>query len=142
MFDKWLQECIPRRDSPRWSTKVLETRSRSHSSRNPEVGLERFPRRSKYPIFEVSGSKSHTLNGIWDQRPSILGTWTLWVWASQNQLVKTLNSEEPDYVFGLERVSSHCKDFGQFLVSSFKGAFRAIWFCCACESQGPVDPLP
>ena len=26
-------------------------------------------RGSKYPIFEVSCSKNHTLNGIWDQRP-------------------------------------------------------------------------
>ena len=34
---------------------------------------------SKYPRFEVSGSKNHSLNGFWDQRPSILGTWTLWV---------------------------------------------------------------
>ena len=39
------------------------------------VGL---PRGSKYPIFEVSGSKNHTLNGVWDQRPQILGTLTLW----------------------------------------------------------------
>ena len=31
--------------------------------------LELEPRGSKYPIFEVSGSKNHTLNGIWDQRP-------------------------------------------------------------------------
>ena len=28
-----------------------------------------FPRGSTYPTSEVSGSKSHTLNGIWDQRP-------------------------------------------------------------------------
>ena len=26
-----------------------------------------IPRRSKYPIFEVSGSNNHTLDGIWDQ---------------------------------------------------------------------------
>ena len=25
------------------------------------------PRGSKYPIFKDSGSKSHTLNGFWDQ---------------------------------------------------------------------------
>ena len=30
-------------------------------------------------MFEVSGSTNHTLNAIWDQRPEILGTWTLWV---------------------------------------------------------------
>ena len=28
-----------------------------------------FPRGSKYPIFEVSGSTNHTLSGSWDQRP-------------------------------------------------------------------------
>ena len=28
-------------------------------------------------IFEVSGSQSHTFNGIWDQRPQILATSTL-----------------------------------------------------------------
>ena len=28
-----------------------------------------FPKGSKYPIFEVSGSKNHTLNGIRDQNP-------------------------------------------------------------------------
>ena len=32
-------------------------------------GHSLYPRGSKYPIFEVSGSKNHTLNGIWDQRP-------------------------------------------------------------------------
>ena len=36
-------------------------------------------RGSNYPIFEVSGSQNPTLNGIWDQSPEILGTWTLWV---------------------------------------------------------------
>ena len=35
------------------------------------------PRGSKYPIFEVSDPKNHTLNGIWGQSPEILGTWTL-----------------------------------------------------------------
>ena len=35
-----------------------------------------FPRGSKYPISEVSDSQN--LNGIWNQRPQILGTWTLW----------------------------------------------------------------
>ena len=34
---------------------------------------------SKQPIFEVSGSKNHTLSGMWDQSHYILGTWTLWV---------------------------------------------------------------
>ena len=35
------------------------------------------PRGSKYPIFKDSGPKNHTLDGFWDQRPQILGTWTL-----------------------------------------------------------------
>ena len=35
------------------------------------------PTRSKYPRFQVFGSKNHTLNGFWDQSPSILATWTL-----------------------------------------------------------------
>ena len=29
-------------------------------------------------MFEDSGSKKHTLNGLWDQSPKILGTWILW----------------------------------------------------------------
>ena len=33
--------------------------------------VESTPRGFKYPVFEASGS-----NGIWDQSPSILGTWT------------------------------------------------------------------
>ena len=37
------------------------------------------PRGSKYPLFQDSGSKCHTLNGFWDQSPYMLGTWTLWV---------------------------------------------------------------
>ena len=32
-------------------------------------GLTVHPRGSKYPIFEVHGSKDHTANGIWDQSP-------------------------------------------------------------------------
>ena len=36
-----------------------------------------WARGSKYLIFEVSGSKSHTLHGFWAQGPEILGTWTL-----------------------------------------------------------------
>ena len=36
------------------------------------------PRGSRYPIFQDSGLKNHTLIGIWDQSPSILGTQTLW----------------------------------------------------------------
>ena len=31
------------------------------------------PKRSKYLIVEAAGSKSHTLNGIWDQRTSNIG---------------------------------------------------------------------
>ena len=42
-------------------------------------GLRQLPRGAKNPIFEVSGSKNHTLNGIWDQKPQIVGTWALWV---------------------------------------------------------------
>ena len=34
---------------------------------------------SNYPIFEISGPNSHTLNGFSDQGHEILGTWTLWV---------------------------------------------------------------
>ena len=36
-----------------------------------------FPKGSKCPRFKDSGSKIHTLRGIWDQKPQILGTWTL-----------------------------------------------------------------
>ena len=35
-------------------------------------------RGSRYPMFQVSGSQNNILNGIWDQSPEILGTWTLW----------------------------------------------------------------
>ena len=31
--------------------------------------VDTLPRGSKYPIFQVSGSKNHTLNGFWDQSP-------------------------------------------------------------------------
>ena len=37
-----------------------------------------MPRGSKYPIFEASGSKYHTIFGIWALEPQLLGTWTLW----------------------------------------------------------------
>ena len=40
--------------------------------------VESKPRESKHPIFEVSGSKNHTIDCIWKQEPQILGTWTLW----------------------------------------------------------------
>ena len=33
----------------------------------PESLLKQKPRGSKYPIFGVSGSRNHTLDGIWDQ---------------------------------------------------------------------------
>ena len=39
-----------------------------------EMHLRRFPKGSKYQMFEVSGSKTHTLNGSGDQSPQILGT--------------------------------------------------------------------
>ena len=38
-----------------------------------------IPEGSKYPILKDSGPKSHLGYGFWDQSPSILGTWTLWV---------------------------------------------------------------
>ena len=41
--------------------------------------LHILPRGSKYPIFEASGSKSHTIDSIWALKHEILGTWTLWV---------------------------------------------------------------
>ena len=55
--------------------------SRSGSARRqPSLRvLPVLPSGSMYPIFEVLGSKSHTLNGFGDQKPLILGTWTLWV---------------------------------------------------------------
>ena len=37
-----------------------------------------FPRGSKYPMIEGSGSQNHTLKSVWDQRPFRLDTWTLW----------------------------------------------------------------
>ena len=39
--------------------------NRGSCLRYPKYHL--IPRGSKYPIFKVSGSKNHTLNGIWDQ---------------------------------------------------------------------------
>ena len=42
-----------------------------------ELGIGE-PRGSKYPIFEASGSKHHTVYGIWALKPQILDTWTLW----------------------------------------------------------------
>ena len=33
-----------------------------------------YPRGSKYPIFEVSGSKNHTLDGVWTR---VLKYWVL-----------------------------------------------------------------
>ena len=38
---------------------------------------ERLARGSKNPIFKDSGPKNHTPNGLWDQRPDMLGTWAL-----------------------------------------------------------------
>ena len=35
------------------------------------------PRGSKYPVFQASSSKSHTLNGVWDQSLCILAYWVL-----------------------------------------------------------------
>ena len=36
-----------------------------------------IPRGSKYPIFKDSGPKYHQEYGLWNQKPQILGTWTL-----------------------------------------------------------------
>ena len=36
-----------------------------------------LPRRSKYPLFKDSSPVNHTLHGFLDQKPQILGTWTL-----------------------------------------------------------------
>ena len=38
-----------------------------------------LPRGSKYPIFKVSCPKDHLEYGFWNQKPEVLGTWTLWV---------------------------------------------------------------
>ena len=56
----------------------------------PLFGHAYVARGSKYPIFGVSGSKNHTVNGIWDQRPQMLGTWTLWVEALMSLLKSAL----------------------------------------------------
>ena len=54
----------------------------SNSAQSAQHGFIKectLPRGSKYPIFEVSGPQNHTLNGFWNQKPQMLGTWTLWV---------------------------------------------------------------
>ena len=56
---------------------------------------------SKYQTFKVSGSNNHTLNGLWDQGPQILGTWTLWV------TYPTLIIETPRDSTSAERACKH-----------------------------------
>ena len=34
-------------------------------------------RGSKYPIFKASGPKNHSGYGFWNQKPGVLGAWTL-----------------------------------------------------------------
>ena len=62
--------------------RLLNGPARSEALPSPahELGAlcETTPRGSKYPIFEVSRPQNHTINGFWDERPQILGTWTLW----------------------------------------------------------------
>ena len=53
------------------------SRKQSHSALFR--GLQGFPRESKYPVVKDSGPKNHSGYGIWNQSPSILGTWTPWV---------------------------------------------------------------
>ena len=38
-----------------------------------------YPQRSKYPTFEVPGSKNFQGTVFWNQKPQLLGTWTLWL---------------------------------------------------------------
>ena len=38
-----------------------------------------LPRGSKCPIFKDAGPKNHKWYAFWNQKPQILGTWTLWV---------------------------------------------------------------
>ena len=38
-----------------------------------------YTRGFKYPLFKDSCPKNPTLNGLWDHRPCMLCTWTLWV---------------------------------------------------------------
>ena len=55
-------------------------------------------RASKYPIFEVSGSKNHTPNGIWDQSPWSICTWTLRAKQCQAMGLGLLCSRSPGQV--------------------------------------------
>ena len=49
------------------------TSSRRWRQRFSDRKLHVFPRGSKYPILEVSGSKNHTLNGVWGLKPQTWG---------------------------------------------------------------------
>ena len=53
-----------------------------------------IPRRSKYPIFEASALKDHTLNVFLDQGPQILGTWTLWDEEGMAFIVEHLQAQD------------------------------------------------
>ena len=38
-----------------------------------------FPRGSRYLMFVGSDPKNHSLLDVWNQKPQVLGTWTIWV---------------------------------------------------------------
>ena len=72
---------------PGLSSTDLQNLSKSLSLRAPVEGGASYgsvpfppmktPQKTKYPIFQGSGSKNHTLNGFRNQGPEILGTGTL-----------------------------------------------------------------
>ena len=47
--------------------KKKSNRSTGPGACQPSSDIDATPRGSKYPIFELSGSKNHTLNGVLDQ---------------------------------------------------------------------------
>ena len=61
-----------------FSANVLRKSTVAEQSRASENLQQEQPRGSKYPTFEVSGSKYHTQNGFWDQRPQTVGICSLW----------------------------------------------------------------
>ena len=73
--------------------------SKSHTLKEDDKGIMRAsvnPRGSKYLKFEASGSKNHSLNGIWDQRLYKLGTWTLSDnWGLSGALSRNSSKESP-----------------------------------------------
>ena len=42
------------------------------------------PRAPKYPMFKLSGFTNHTIHDFGNQKPKVLGTWTLWGGSFQN----------------------------------------------------------